>query len=226
MHDGEDVNKVFLEKQPRRLERILAQVKTSLKDAAAVNSTRRALFEALKGVRLQIETGSGGRTKWNRSRLGIPKTHALDAACAGQVDSVKGWQKPALSIKATGRGSYQRTRLDKYGFPRGFLMRQKSVHGFQTGDRVKAVVPNGKKTGTHTGRVAVRASGSFNIQTAAGVAQGISHKHCKVIQRADGYGYSTVANMESEQVRHKARTPQASALYLPGLNAEVSRAYS
>ena len=47
--------------------------------------------------------------------------------------------------------------------------------------------------GLHTGRVAVRASGSFNIQTVEGVVQGISHKHCKVIQRSDGYGYQTVA---------------------------------
>jgi hypothetical protein len=52
--------------------------------------------------------------------------------------------------------SYQRTRLNRFGFPRGVLMRQKQVQGFQTGDRVKAVVPTGKKAGTYTGRVAVR----------------------------------------------------------------------
>jgi hypothetical protein len=103
-------------------------------------------------------------------------------------------------------------------------MRQKQVHGFQTGDMVKAVVPGGKKVGTHVGRVAVRASGSFNIQTSQGVVQGISCKHCKLIQRADGYGYSTVAKMESEQVCHKARIAPQSALYLLGMNAGVSRA--
>jgi hypothetical protein len=69
-------------------------------------------------------------------------------------------------------------------------MRQKQVHGFQTGDMVKAVVPGGKKVGTHVGRVAVRASGSFNIQTSQGVVQGIAHRHCSIMQRNDGYGYS------------------------------------
>lgn len=116
--------------------------------------------------------------------------HALDAACVGDVDAVEGWQQPVLQIKATGRGSYQRTRLTKHGFPRGYLTRSKRVQGFQTGDRVRAVVPSGKKAGTHTGRVAVRAAGSFNLQTPQGVVQGIHHRHCTLIQRADGYGYS------------------------------------
>lgn len=48
----------------------------------------------------------------------------------------------------------------------------------------------GKKVGTYTGGVAVRATGSFNIQTRDGVVQGISYKHCKILQRAEGYGYS------------------------------------
>lgn len=68
-------------------------------------------------------------------------------------------------------------------------MRKKSVHGFQTGDLVRAAVPKGKRAGIHVGRVAVRATGSFNIQTAAGVVQGISYKHCRVVQKSDGYGY-------------------------------------
>jgi hypothetical protein len=101
---------------------------------------------------------------------------------------------------------------------------EKRIKGFQTGDMVSADVPKGKKMGLHIGRVAVRASGSFNIQTAAGVVQGISHKYCKLIQRADGYGYSTVAKIESEQVCHNARNASRSALYLSGLNAGVSRA--
>jgi RRXRR protein/HNH endonuclease len=180
----------FLEHDPKRLDLILAQAKRPLKDAAAVNSTRWALFSALKQTGLAVKTGSGGRTKWNRSRLSIPKTHALDAACVGVVESIPQWQRPTLTIKATGRGSYQRTRLNAYGFPNGYLIRKKTVNGFQTGDLVVATVTSGKKIGVHAGRVAIRASGSFNIQTAAGVVQGISHKHCRIIQRNDGYGYT------------------------------------
>ena len=73
-------------------------------------------------------------------------------------------------------------------------MRGKSVHGFRTGDMVRALVPSGKKAGVHTGRVAVRARGSFNIQTPAGVVQGISHKHCRVLMRGDGYAYSKTSS--------------------------------
>ena len=52
-----------------------------------------------------------------------------------------------LEIRCAGRGCCQRTRLTKYGFPRGYLMRQKRIHGFATGDMVEANVPKGKKAG-------------------------------------------------------------------------------
>lgn len=193
--------KVFLSKDSTRLNRILAQAQRPLKDAAAVNATRWALFNRLKATGLPVTTGSGGQTKYNRTRLGIPKSHALDAVCVGKVSAVANWQKPTLQIKATGRGSYQRTRLDKYGFPRGYLTRQKRIHGFQTGDRIKAEVPSGKKAGVYTGRVAVRASGSFNIQTGQNIIQGISHRYCKVIQRADGYAYSLTKIAQTGEAR-------------------------
>jgi hypothetical protein len=183
----------FLAKRPTVLARIKATAKRPLKDAAVVNATRWALFNALKAIGLPVETGSGGRTKWNRSRLGIHKTHALDAACVGEVDALSQWDVPSLSIKATGRGSYQRTRLDKFGFPRGYLMRGKSVKGFRTGDLVQAVLAKGVHAGAWIGRVAVRATGSFNIQTANGVRQGIGWKNCRILQRGDGYGYSATS---------------------------------
>jgi hypothetical protein len=54
---------------------------------------------------------------------------------------------------------------------------------------IRAVVTAGKKVGTYIGRVVIRASGSFNIQTNQGIIQGISHRYCSLIQRGDGYGY-------------------------------------
>jgi hypothetical protein len=123
--------------------------------------------------------------------------------------------------QATGRGSYQRTRLDKYGFPRGYLMRQKSVKGFQTGDMVRATVTSGKKIGTYVGRIAVRPSGSFNIQHGKEVIQGISYRYCTMMQRADGYGYSF--NMDSN-LKASAGHKSHAALSLPSMNAGVSRA--
>ncbi|WP_025140929.1 RNA-guided endonuclease IscB [Achromobacter sp. DH1f] len=212
----------FLAKDPGRMARIQAQAKRPLKDGAAVNATRWALANGLTVTGLPVELSSGGRTKYNRSQLGVPKTHALDAACVGSVDAIKAWRRPTLQVKCTGRGSYQRTRLDKYGFPRGYLMRCKAVRGFQTGDLVRADVPaSSKKAGRYVGRVAVRASGSFNIQTGSEVVQGISHKHCRIVQRSDGYGYSRIAISKGDAgAGHVARA----ALSLPGLKPEASRA--
>jgi hypothetical protein len=93
---------------PEVLKRLLPQAKTPLHDAAAVNSTRWALQAALRSCGLPAATSSGGRTKWNRARLDIPKTYALDAACVGAVEFVHGSACQTLAIKATGRGSYQR----------------------------------------------------------------------------------------------------------------------
>ena len=59
----------------------------------------------------------------------------------------------------------------------------------KAGDIVKAVVTKGKKIGRYLGRIATRSSGSFNISTAKGLIQGISHKYCKHIHKKDGYGY-------------------------------------
>jgi len=183
--------KEFLSKDTKRADRILARAKAPLRDAAAVNSTRWALLGRLRQTALPVETGSGGRTKFNRVRLGIPKTHALDAACVGVVGEVENSGIPVFQAKCMGRGTRSRTKLDSFGFPRASMMRGKTVHGFRTGDMVRAEVPAGKRKGTHVGRVAVRKTGYFNIQKPDGsVAQGVSHLHCKVLARGDGHAYS------------------------------------
>lgn len=187
---------------------IRAQAKAPLKDAAAVNATRWALYHELKAMGLPVEVASGGRTKWNRTRLGIPKTHALDAACVGRIDDLSGWEGiPTLEIKTRGRGDHCRTNSDASGFPRGYLMRQKTVHGFQTGDMVRATVPAGKKAGIHTGRVAVRASGSFNVRTKEGLVQGIHARHFVLIQRADGHSYHKRSGASSPASKAGASAP-------------------
>ena len=174
---------------PGAAERVLARAKTPLRDAAAANATRRALWKTLD-ERLPTRVGTGGRTKWNRTRNQLPKSHTLDALCVGKLDTVSQTIRAVLVAGCAGRGTYARTRPDKHGFPRLRLPRSKGVFGFATGDLVRAAVPKGKKAGTHTGRVAVRASGSFNITTAHGTVQGISHKHVRQLQRADGYAYT------------------------------------
>lgn len=182
--------KVFVT-DPKRLARILAQAKKPLKDAAAVNSTRKALHQALVDTGLSVATGSGGRTKFNRTQFGLPKSHTLDALAVGDVAGIACWPGRIHRAKSTGRGSYARTRSDKYGFPRLRLTRVKQHFGFATGDLVTAKVPTGAKAGMYAGRVAVRKTGSFNITTAAGVVQGIHHRHIQLRQRADGWHHTT-----------------------------------
>ena len=173
-----------------------AQAKQPLHDAAAVNNTRWTLYQALHRFELPVTVGSGGRTKWNRHRFGISKTHALDALCVGEVEGIALWPSQTLQISATGRGAYQRTRVTAQGFPRGYLMPTKSSHGFRTGDLVRATVPIGKHRGTHQWRVAIRASGSFNLKTVDRTLQGIAHRYCRLLMRADGYAYQLTSITE------------------------------
>jgi 5-methylcytosine-specific restriction endonuclease McrA len=173
---------------------VQVQAQRPLNDAAAVNSTRWALYQALQATGLPVEAGTGGRTKYNRTRLGWPKTHWQDAACVGAStpDHLRIATPMVLQVTATGRGLHSRTKLDTYGFPRLRLPRQKRFFGFQTGDMVEAIVRSGTKQGRYVGRVAVRASGSFNVTTVTGTVQGLHQRCFRLLQRADGYRYAVV----------------------------------
>lgn len=185
--------KVFLKGKPDLLAKILKQAKAPLKDAAAVNTTRWVLFERLKTLGVLVKTGTGAQTKYNRVMLGIDKTHWKDAACVDEtsLDAQKldFLTDQPLLIKATGHGTRQMCRTDKHGFPCRYVPQFKFVKGFQTGDIVKASVTKGKKVGVYVGRVAVRSTGSFNIQTSEKLIQGISFKYCNTIHKKDGYQY-------------------------------------
>jgi 5-methylcytosine-specific restriction endonuclease McrA len=135
----------FLADQPERLTRVLTQAKAPMIDATAVNATRWKLFRRLQDSGLPLETGSGGRTKYNRSLRGFPKTHWLDAACVRASTpkqlSTKG--VVPLLITATGRGRRKMCNSNDLGFPTGHRKRRRRYFGFQTGDLVRAVVPEG-----------------------------------------------------------------------------------
>ncbi len=166
---------------------VQAQARQSLRDAAAVNSTRWALYQQLLLLGLSIETGTGGLTKYNRVLRGWRKAHWLDAACVGQ-STPQGLQiknVTVLSIKATGHGNRQMCRTDRYGFPRLHKARCNRYFGFRTGDLARAIVPAGKHKGTHVGRVTVRATGRFRV----GLVDGIAHQRLRRLWRSDGYDY-------------------------------------
>ncbi|MBW4666649.1 MAG: HNH endonuclease [Cyanomargarita calcarea GSE-NOS-MK-12-04C] len=186
---GTQYIKEFLSKKPEVLKKVLAQAKRPLKDAAAVNSTRWALFNALKKTGLPIVTGSGGRTKFNRIALELPKAHWIDAACVGEIESLKVLVTKPLLIKATGHGTRQMCGTDKYGFPTRHRTNKQIHFGFQTGDIVVAVVKTGKYIGNYVGRIATRAKGNFSLSHQQGKFD-VSYKYCKTIHKKDGYGYT------------------------------------
>lgn len=165
-----------------------------LRYAAWVNTMRHRLANDLRSLVPHFVEGTGGQTSHNRIKvLKLTKEHYYDALAVaglppeGRFNIVT---DQVLEVKAYGRGSRFRGRTNACGIIMKNLMREKQVFGFQTGDLVKAVVPKGKKKGVHVGRVAIRKSGYFNIRTTSGVVQSISHKHCYILQRNDGYGYS------------------------------------
>jgi 5-methylcytosine-specific restriction endonuclease McrA len=181
----------FLKAQPERLASILAQARSPLRDAAAVNVTRWALYERLKSFGLPMESGSGGLTKFNRTTRDIEKTHWLDAACVGRSTPIPLITENIvpLHITAVGHGSRRMCLVDKYGFPRSKPKGAKRVKGFQTGDLVRAVVTSGSKQGTYVGKVAVRTRGVFNIKTEQGTVTDIHARFCTLLARSDGYNY-------------------------------------
>lgn len=183
--------RVFLKDQPDLLQHLLAMALAPLKDAVAVNVTRWALYGRLQALGLPIECGSGGLTQYNRTTRGLPKAHWIDAACVGRsTPQVLLIQAVCpLIITAQGHGCRQLTNVDRFGFPRGKPKQGGRILGFKTGDVIRATVPSGRKTGRYSGRVLVRASGSFDLQTKTGRAQGINARYCHLLHRSDGYSY-------------------------------------
>ncbi|NEZ65661.1 HNH endonuclease [Leptolyngbyaceae cyanobacterium CCMR0082] len=206
----------FLKNKPEALKRIQATLKPPLKDAAAVNATRWALYHALQDTGLPVSTATGARTKMNRAKQGLPKEHWIDAACVGDGgENLDIKTAQPLRIQAKGHGSRQMCKVygtKKNGEPirglpyptaPGMPKRRKDgtreapkfrLHGsVESGDIIDVQIPNGKYKGIYKGvRVAVRGDGRIAIRP-----KGFSSKFdlttasiYKVVQRKDGYAYS------------------------------------
>jgi 5-methylcytosine-specific restriction endonuclease McrA len=201
----------FLADKPEILKRILARAKIPLADAAAVNATRWRLHSELKALGLPVETASGGRTKWNRSRLGWEKTHWLDAAAVGDIGTDVGGDigsdtgtlclatRTPLVIVARGQGGRQKGVMDRYGQPRrnkrgeAQVRPLKPIHGWRSGDIAtvgdKAGAKVGDKAGGVVGRITPRTKGPFAIRVAGHPPRSLPISHLKRIHRNDGYDY-------------------------------------
>ena len=166
----------FLKGKPELLARIRKRLKTPLRDAASVNATRWALFEALRATGLPIRTGSGALTKFNRHCFGVPKEHWFDALCVGRINGVS--YEPGmkvLNVSCTGRGQYN-------------FMRTKRPHGVGLGDLVRMTVQKGKHPGIWTGRAFPSNDGRVVLILPEFRIWGRA-RNCSILSLSDGYGY-------------------------------------
>lgn len=159
--------------------------------SAWVNSNRRYVERELFKIFGDIECSSGGKTKFNRKQLNLPKDHHFDSLCVGTVpdDGYKNTNQRCLYIEANGRGNRLRGNVNECGIITvKYKNRNKLIDGFQSGDIVSADIPKGKYAGKYVGRITVRSDGYFNIKTNAGIIVA-NHKYCKLLQHIDGYSY-------------------------------------
>lgn len=149
----------------------------------------KAAIEKPEGAPLRIKIDPGSKT------TGL----ALVNDASGEVI----FAAELVHIQAMGHGTRHMCRMNTYGFLRTSAKGAKRVKGFQTGDMVKAVVTHGIKAGSYTGRVAVRATGSFNLTTENQTVQGVSHCFCRIIHRCDSYryGHGTTHTLSTETGR-------------------------
>lgn len=191
----DELNKI----RARNLKNLMAGRRPSLRDAAVMNACRYRLRAELAAAlpHVRVQGWSAARTAWNRQQLQVPKTHAIDACCVGERGSRVVWRhghdalKP-LKIIAVGHGSRQVIRPDRSGFPRASRAKMpifKAHNGisYRTHDLVVATTPCGRRLSS----IAIRASGSFHLR---GVSRpytltNLSHRHCRLVQRHDGYRY-------------------------------------
>ncbi len=171
----------FLKKKPDLLKKIKSLAKQPLKDAAVVNATCNKLVKVLRTLK-PVVTGTGAQTKYNRTKLRLPKQHWIDAACVGGIETLILKISQPLLVTCKGQGGRQKAALNKYGYPTRHNP-LKPIKGWTTGDLAKH-----QKLGI--GKVTPRSKGSFGF-TPLGTK---GYKSCKpqdisAIHRKDGYIY-------------------------------------
>ena len=187
----------FLATRPALLMKLQSQAQVSLRDVAAINSTRFVLLERLKARGLPVEVSSGGETKFNRNQQQIPKSHWLNAVCIGPntPENLKWDQVQPLAIKAMGHGKRQMVNVDAFGFPRG-KPKGTPVHPFRTGDVVRAAIPKGKYVGEYEERISSIKTSETRVGIPNKKGQGTIYLQTKYITTkifsSDGFDYNSL----------------------------------
>ncbi len=103
------------------------------------------------------------------------------------VEIIKLVTNKILKVRATGFGGRQRCQTDKFGYPQKHRP-LRPIHGFSTGDIVRADVPKGKYAGTFTARVCPMSHGygEFVIDKKR---RSIKLEYLTPVHMKDGYDY-------------------------------------
>jgi hypothetical protein len=178
--------------------------------AAAMNSIRNRLISDISKLNIEIGIYTGYQTSYNRTMLGYPKEHWIDAACVGDNVQVHiPHNMMPVKIRAIGKGKRRVVKHYDTGFPcinKNTGKRQaagtiKRVHGFSTGDLVH-LSATGKYTGEYKGRIeAISKRGflAFKLKIPIPtIVKGVpkmqnviysNYKNFSLIQHGDSYEY-------------------------------------
>ena len=150
----------FLAENPERSSAVLrrAHRRKPLAAAGAMAWICQTLIKRLQSRGLRLRTTTGADTAHARKQLGIPKSHADDAACCGSGRTVTQLREPAR-LNAVGHGrrkqikslpetAYLIWRLKPRGVRRqitcpGHAHHPNTVHGVRTGDLVTVLGQKG-----------------------------------------------------------------------------------
>ena len=135
----------------KRVQQALRAAKKPLKDAASVNTIRWKIVETLKATGVPVIYGTGGKTKWHRKRIGLPKTHYYDAVSVACVPNPPISTHSVLAIHAVGYGHRRnlgdfQTKQNAPGFKSQYT-RIEHADGFQKLDIVEMRTRKGRFVG-------------------------------------------------------------------------------
>lgn len=181
----------FLSHKPTVLNRIKVHCKASLRDAAAVNTTRTAIVKMAESSGLPVSYGDGASTKMIRTQSGLPKAHWIDAACVATEQLVKLNVIQPLLVTCKGHGTRQARRANASGFPA--VEKPKAVYThIQTGDVVRFRLLKDRKNvqaGTYIARVRTPTGKGFVVMISGFRIEISNMKAVEFVQHSDGYSY-------------------------------------
>ena len=171
------------------IQRVMSATRRSTRDASIMNWTRYVIVDRIRDLGIEVVERPAWETAYHRRVGRYTKTHWVDAACVGYVPYLDD-QSTIYTAVASGYGTRQMVKSDRYGFPRGRPKGPSRVHGYRTGDICRLNQLGGKYKGVYVGRIMIRISGRFDIRH---LKSKINSKYTNytLLQNNDGYMYTT-----------------------------------